>query len=435
MAVRTTNPSEAQRIVNAHGERGWLALVERYGTTFRHLGMVVTCEPAAMRAVLMERRHVEKRPAVHRLLSLWPGASGILFMDGEPWVKRARALAPVFHRHTVADTAGVVHAAAAKHAGRWASSGRVADLYGSVQRLGAETVMEVGFGFDPSDPHAVTLASALVAYKNRTMDPRPALRFDTLHIGIGPVLRIPYLVSRMWRDHARVRRALGAAVAGARTSGRPGWVARLQEAGLSERELASEVNHLYTAFNAVDYVITCALWELGRRPGLTAAIRAEIDAVLGTRAVPSREDQGRMPTFNGFILEVLRRYPVSMSIARVLGEPLTIGGDTFPAGTQVLVLLHALHHHPDYWDDPWEIKPERWTSPEPRVPYSYVPFLLGARKCVGRDMAEQQMLLVLTAVVRRFDVDVFADPVIPPFMIPRFAAPIPFSLRLAKTIS
>jgi cytochrome P450 len=139
-----------------------------------------------------------------------------------------------------------------------------------------------------------------------------------------------------------------------------------------------------------------------------------------------------MPVFNGFMLEIFRRYPVSMGIARELGEPLEIGGQTFPAGTQVLLLLHALHHHPEFWDDPWEIKPERWAaSAQPRVPYSYVPFLLGARKCMGRAMAEQHLLLLVAAVVRRYDLSLLAEPVIPPFMIPRFAAPIPFALTAA----
>jgi cytochrome P450 len=352
-------------------------------------------------------------------------------MDGAPWLTRARAVAPVFHRDNVASAAGIVHRAAVSHASRWAQTGRNADLYAAVQQLGAETVMEIGFGFDPSDPSAVELAAALVAYKNRSMDPRPALRVDKLHVGASTVVRLPHIAYRMWRDHARVRRALRAALASARRSGRIDWTTRLQEAPLTQAALENEVNHLYGAFNAIDYVVTCGLWELGRRPELVTAIRAEIEATLGAREMPAGEDQQRMPVLNGFILELFRRYPVSMGIARALGAPLEVGGDTLPAGTQVLVLLHALHHHPDFWDAPWDIKPERWTSPQPRVPFSYVPFLLGARKCLGRDMAEQQMLLLLAAIVRRFNIAVFADAVIPPYMIPRLAQPIPFSLDAA----
>lgn len=403
-------------------------LVERYGKTFRHLGLVVTCEPAAVRALLMDRAHVENRPKAYELMAMLPGARGVLFMDGEPWLMRARALAPVFHRQNVADTSAIVHDIATRHVSAWARSGRGEDLYTSVQRLGADAVMQTGFGFDASDLHAAALAESLIAYKNGSMDPRPEMRLDKFTLDSATLVRCPYGAFRLWRYYGRVRAALRAALANGKRNGRTDWISRLQDAKLSRRALANEVNHLYGAFNAIDYVTTCALWELARRPALVATIRAELAAAAGGGDFPTLDDLKSMPALNGFILEIFRRYPVSMGIARALGEPLEIGGETFPAGTQVLILLHALHHHPEFWDDPWEIKPERWTSTQPRLPYSYVPFLLGARKCMGRDMAEQHLLLILASVIRRFDIAVFADLVVPPFMIPRFAAPIPFSL-------
>ena len=62
LSIPSSNPAEAQRILEANQERGWSMLVERYGKTFRHGGMVVTCEPDAVRAVLMERPNVARRP-------------------------------------------------------------------------------------------------------------------------------------------------------------------------------------------------------------------------------------------------------------------------------------------------------------------------------------------------------------------------------------
>src|SRR5215204_3286338 len=178
-----------------------MALVERYGKTFRHGGIIVTCDPAIVRAVLMDRPHVETRPTAHKVLAMFPGSPGVLFMDGQPWLTRARAVAPVFHREAVADAADTVFRAAASHAERWAAAGRVDDLYDAVQQLGAETVLEMGVGFDPADPASIALAKALVTYKNRSMDTRPALRFDKFHVGIGTIAGLPRIVYRMWRDH------------------------------------------------------------------------------------------------------------------------------------------------------------------------------------------------------------------------------------------
>jgi cytochrome P450 len=230
---------------------------------------------------------------------------------------------------------------------------------------------------------------------------------------------------------AAVGRAVRALVAnGASTPHRCGWLTQLAGAGLSEGELAREINHLYGAFNAVDYVVTSALCELARDPRLTGALRGELLAALGDREPPARDDLPRLPWTHAFMLEILRRYPVSMGIVRRTGEPIELGGERLASGTQVLVLLHALHHHPDFWDEPEALKPERWIgSASPRVAFSYVPFLDGSRKCIGRSMAEIHLLVVLGAIIRRADLQVFREPIVPPFMIPRFSAPIPFAVK------
>ena len=428
-----TDARVAQRLVDAHGQRAWLALVERYGKTFRHDSLVVTCEPAAVQALLMERPHTERRPLVHRLLGAFPGAGGVLFMDGAKWRTRIKALAPVFHRDNIDAHGDALHRLALAHAQRWQREGQCADLYGAVQQFGAAAVLLVGYGMDADDPLASRLAQALIRYKNNTMEPVPVLRLDTFHVGARAMARMPRIALRMWRDHARVRRVVRDVLRVGRVQGdRPNWIGRLVEAGLSERELASEINHLYGAYNAVDYVAAAALYELGRRRELRQSMRAELGQHLGDRDRPTRDDLDRLPITNGFLLELLRRYPVSMGILRHTGSPLDLGGERLPAGSQVLILLYALHHHPDYWDDADEFRPDRWTTAGVKVPFSYVPFLLGARRCQGRDMAEQQLLTLVAAIVRCFDLRVFGEAVVPPFMIPRFERPIPFAVDVAE---
>ena len=39
------------------------------------------------------------------------------------------------------------------------------------------------------------------------------------------------------------------------------------------------------------------------------------------------------------------------------------------------------------------------------------------------------LLVVLSAIVRRVDIRVFREPIVPPFMIPRFGAPLPFAVK------
>lgn len=431
--MRRADSRHVRALLLEKGPAAFTEMALTYGRTFRHAGLVATCEPEIVRALLMERPHAERRAPVHKVMGLFPGANGILFMDGPKWLRRARAVMPVFRQPAVDAFAASIHETTMAHVARW-RTGRQPDLFDAVQQLGAAAILRMGYGLDPGDPHAAALGRAVVDYKQFTMAP-DSRRLDEFGLVPSKLLALPKIAAGIVAMHRKAR-AVEAAVGRLREAaptgnGRPDWVNRLAEAGLRDKELADELNHLYGAYSAIDYVVAAALYELGRRPELAARLRREL-ATSGVDAPPSRAQLARLPLTGGFILEILRRYPVTMGAVRMTGAPLQIDGETIPAGTQVMILLHALHHHPDFWDDPEELRPERWmASPAPRVPFSYVPFLDGSRKCIGRHMAEMQLLVVLAAVLRAFDVRVFGEAVLREFIIPRFVRPIPFAIERA----
>jgi cytochrome P450 len=432
--MKTAKPADLRRLIQEKGNSAWVEMTLRYGKTFRVPGLVVTCEPEAVRALLMEKTHTEVRSRVHKVMARLPGANGILFMEGEPWLRRIKAVMPVFHREHVDTFTSSLRELTLQHAGRWAEQGRMPDLSAAVQQLGAASVLRMGYGLDPDHPLARQLGDALVDYKQTTMTPDPRYRIDVFAPGPEMLLQLPWIglgIVRLWRKTARVHDAVSAllAEASARLK-QPGWLVLLGESGLKKKELADEINHLYGAFNAIDFIITAALYEIGRAPKLALEIRRELESVLGAREIPGREDLPNLPVTRGFMLEILRMYPVSVGIARQTGAPLKLAGEELPAGTEVMILLPALHRHPDHWDAPNRLMPGRWAASDtPRVPYSYAPFLDGLRKCIGRSMAEMQLMIVLSTILRRYDVGVFADAEIPPFMIPRFATRMPFVLQ------
>lgn len=436
--MRDASLRACQRILATHGQQGWVAITREFGRTFRLNGIVVTCEPEAVRALLMERPHAERRPPIHRLMAALPGADGILFKDGEPWLTRTRAVMPVFQQRNIDACSTITYETTLAHLARWQAAPGSLELAGAVQQLGVATLLRIGYGLDPADPAAVRLGQALVAYKQLTMRPRRRDRLDELGLLPERLFDLPWILAgivQMWLRTRDVEQALREVMASRDAAGeRPDWIRQLGAAGFDVRQLAVEVNHLYGAFNAVDYAAAAALYELARRPDLAHTIREETRAVAADGRPPARDDLLRMPVTRACILETLRRYPVTMAVIRQTGTPLNIAGDAVPAGAQVMILLHALHHHPDFWNDADVFEPGRWLESQlPAVPYSYVPFLDGSRKCIGRAMAEMHLLIVITTVLRRFDVAVDGEAVVPPFIIPRFATPLPFRLVPAPT--
>lgn len=92
------------------------------------------------------------------------------------------------------------------------------------------------------------------------------------------------------------------------------------------------------------------------------------------------------------------------------GEQLTMAGQTFPAGTEIMILLHALHHHPDHFARPGTFDPNRWRpAAPPHAPHAYVPFLEGPRRCAGQQIAELQFAVVLHTLLARSSWDIALD--------------------------
>jgi cytochrome P450 len=160
-------------------------------------------------------------------------------------------------------------------------------------------------------------------------------------------------------------------------------------------------------------------------------LRKEFDAVLGDRSHPVREDFPRLVNTNCFMKEVFRKYPVAMGVLRQTGEPIETADGRLPTGVEVMILLYALHHHPDFWEEPETFDPLRWRSTAtPRVPYSYVPFLTGARQCLGRHLAEMNFVVILHALLRNYEIDVLDQSArMNRYLIPRFDRDIPCAVR------
>lgn len=73
----------------------------------------------------------------------------------------------------------------------------------------------------------------------------------------------------------------------------------------------------------------------------------------------------------------------------------------FPPGTQIGVQIYTLHINPKVFPDPFAFKPERWLdSPTPEMQRDWIPFGLGQRQCIARNLATQELFLAVRALVR-----------------------------------
>jgi cytochrome P450 len=433
--VKRVSVGEIRALFAHYGAEAWLELVLRHGKTFRVQQFVVTCDTRLVEPLMLQRAHTRHRSVAHKLgQRVTPGSAGLLFLDGPRWEVQRRAVAPTFTREHVHQYAEFIHSTTLQ----WVSTSRQHhDLFSEITRLGARLVLESGYGLQASDLNARAFMNELVGYKQKTMQRDPRCRLDVLGIDASKLLALPWLLPTFLNLHRRVvsmRRLVPRlleqrATCPVRT---PNWLDGLAHEQLPLTELTDALNHLYGAYTAVDFVTTAALYELNRNPDWRERVRSELTAVLDARPYPTQDDIPRLPLLWGAIRETLRLYPVSMGIFRQSGGPLQIDGETLPGGTQVVILPYALQRHPEYWDEPQNFNPERWSRPT--VPFANIPFLIGPRKCMGQPLAELELLVRISTILRNADLelDVESAP-LTPFLVPRFATDLPF--RLTTTFS
>lgn len=105
----------------------------------------------------------------------------------------------------------------------------------------------------------------------------------------------------------------------------------------------------------------------------------------------------------------------SMGLPREIpagSAPVVICGHTFQAGDVLSVPSYTIHRSKEIWGaDAEKFVPERW-SPErltARQKAAFIPFSHGSRACVGRNVAEMELLVICATVFRLFEFEMHQD--------------------------
>ncbi|KAL5676362.1 hypothetical protein ACJX0J_012493, partial [Zea mays] len=88
-------------------------------------------------------------------------------------------------------------------------------------------------------------------------------------------------------------------------------------------------------------------------PAAMAKAKAEIDEVIGTARILEEADLPNLPYLGCIIKETLRLHPVGPLLApHESASDCSVGGYDIPAGTMLLVNVHAMHRDARVWEEP-----------------------------------------------------------------------------------
>lgn len=104
------------------------------------------------------------------------------------------------------------------------------------------------------------------------------------------------------------------------------------------------------------------------------------------------------------IEESMRLYPPVYFMDRLSEKDFEFGNYKFQTGENILFSIYEIHRDKEYWDNPNDFNPERFSEGGNQYSSHYFPFGAGPRKCIGSNFAMFEMILAISELVERYKI-------------------------------
>ena len=160
----------------------------------------------------------------------------------------------------------------------------------------------------------------------------------------------------------------------------------------------------------------CIINAIAFRKDIQQKVYSEITAVLSEYedSKISVNHRSKMPYLRATILECLRVFtvaPLGGLLHAAISDSDLPGYGVIPKGTSLIINAWTLHHDQSFWQDPAEIRPERFLDqdgnllpPDHPNRKHLLPFGAGPRVCLGEVFAMTRLFLWTAAIVNKFEI-------------------------------
>ncbi|XP_066992167.2 cytochrome P450 9e2 isoform X1 [Anabrus simplex] len=187
---------------------------------------------------------------------------------------------------------------------------------------------------------------------------------------------------------------------------------KLRKINLTEKDITAQALIFFVAgFDTASSLLSFAGILMAVHEDVQRKLQEEIDEILGEDRQFSYEKVQKMKYLDMVISEALRFYPPAVITNRECTKDYTIpAGDknpeyTIKKGEIVWIPVYGIQHDPKYYPNPEKFDPERFSEENKNniVPYTYLPFGVGPRLCIGQRFALLEAKLALIHILSRFN--------------------------------
>ena len=190
---------------------------------------------------------------------------------------------------------------------------------------------------------------------------------------------------------------------------------KLEEEGKPEMKLSMDsivdtmILLIFAGMDTSKNTSEFSLYHLSKNQALQERLRAEVVEKINNEGQKySYEAYDENVLINLFLKEILRvDGPAWISFSKHVTKDFKLGRYTIYKGTILIISYAALHQKNEYWDNPDRFDMARFEDTARNRKFGkhgYQPFALGKRACIGKNLGEISIKLLLASFLDAFEV-------------------------------
>eukprot|EP01080_Neovahlkampfia_damariscottae_P011887 gene11887-5214_t len=373
---------------------------------------LLTSSPEMVKQVTITNR-LPKSTVIYDTLKPIFG-NGILLSSGELWKNERTLINPIFTPQNVKSFIKTMEFHTNKALKNWKKQGKF-EFCAEMSTLTLEIISESAFGDTSEQRETARFWHDLT--KNF---------FSVMTIGaLIPMSIVPYLplpsVKKTFNSQSKMKEIIKKLMKERRVKIENGTddagdlLSLLMTAEHDGNKIPDELvidesfTFLFAGHDTTSSLVSNTIFMLCAHQDIQEKLRTEILSAVGDKEHISYEDIENLTYLQQVVNESFRMIPPVPEIDRETEKDMFVGDMFVPKGTIIGINIYGLHHNPKIWKDPYSFNPDRWNEDNlkdiPNLRYSFIPFSVGPRDCVGKIFAKAEGPLILSLILRNFKVE------------------------------
>jgi cytochrome P450 len=368
---------------------------------------IITQDPDFVQYVLRDNHTNYQKSELSTKTAAGLFGNGLLFSNGEAWLKQRRLIQPAFHQHKIQG----LHEIIVKTASEYISGipgGRHTDIYHLMHTLSFSVLIHSLFDIELSPGTITELSQGFTDLQDFLL--------KDIH---QPYRKILYPFNGKnalaGKKSERIRKIIEEIIDQRKSGGGShqdlldmmlNAVHEDTGKGMEAGQLIDEIQVLLfagheTTANSLSWI----LYLLASHPAVEKKLR---NAVEKTNIYDSPRDE----YIQAVISEGMRLYPAAWMTERVAIKDDQYQEYSYPGGTIIIPFFYGMHRNKKFWKEEMVFDPERFMFHDPilrkRVK-GFFPFGAGPRMCIGNNFALTEMAIILHLFLTTFEITPTAE--------------------------